>query len=78
MWLLDAGRGLYVAGVVGKSQLRKIQVTEFYFEFTQNHFSHLQHQNPHPRILTRTIDLQPETPDPRHATIIQKLPLRTL
>lgn len=62
MWLLDAGRGLYVAGVVGKSQLGKIQVTEFYFEFTQNHFSHLQHQNPHPRILTRTIDLQPETP----------------
>lgn len=60
-----------VAGEGWMSQLGKTQATEFYFEFTQNHFSHPQHQNPHPRILTRTLDLQPATPDPRHAAIIQ-------
>ena len=43
--------------------------------FTQNHFSHAQHRNPHPRLSTRTRDIQlaPATSNlsPRPATISQ-------
>ena len=69
--VLCRGCSWEVVGEGWTSQVGKIQVTEFYFEFTQNHFTHPQHQNPHPRILTRTLDLQPANPDPRHAAIIQ-------